>query len=129
MTRRSRNHSVDHHVGATIRTRRKALGISQTKLAVRVGLTFQQIQKYECGTNRVSASTLYEIAKALSAPVAEFFDGLPVTGKQPSRQTRVLTRFAAAKEGLMIAEAFPRIDDKGQRRAIVALIRTMAERR
>ena len=120
---------MDRHVGATIRTRRKALGISQTKLAVRVGLTFQQIQKYECGTNRVSASTLYEIAKALSMPIAEFFDELPITGRQSSRQSQALMRFATTKEGREIAEAFPGIDDKKRRRAIIALISTMAGKR
>jgi len=128
MVHRSRNLSVDRHVGATIRMRRKALGISQTKLAVRVGLTFQQIQKYECGTNRVSASTFYEIAKALSAPVAEFFDGLPVTGRRSSRQ-HALTQFATTKEGREMVGTFPRIGNKTQRRAIVALIRTKAEKR
>src|SRR3954464_2505831 len=67
---------VDLHVGARIRMRRKILGISQEKLAEDLGLTFQQVQKYERGANRVSASKLYEIARSLKTPVVYFFDGL-----------------------------------------------------
>ncbi len=67
---------VDLHVGARIRLRRRMQGVSQEKLADALGLTFQQVQKYERGANRVSASKLYEIAAALRAPVAYFFDGL-----------------------------------------------------
>jgi transcriptional regulator with XRE-family HTH domain len=128
MTRRSRNHLVDRHVGATIRMRRKALGVSQTTLAARVGLTFQQVQKYEHGTNRVSASTLYEIARALSTPVAEFFEGLQATGPQSSRQSRALVKFVATKEGSAVAEAFPGIGSKTRRRAIANLIGALSKR-
>src|SRR5579884_660298 len=67
---------VDLHVGARIRMRRKSLGVSQERLADSLGLTFQQVQKYERGANRVSASKLYEIARALQTSVAYFFDGL-----------------------------------------------------
>src|SRR5579862_5575580 len=67
---------VDLHVGARIRMRRRLQGVSQEKLADALGLTFQQVQKYERGANRVSASKLYEIASALKSPVAYFFDGL-----------------------------------------------------
>src|SRR5271163_5343803 len=67
---------VDLHVGARIRLRRRMQGVSQEKLADALGLTFQQVQKYERGANRVSASKLYEIATALQAPVSYFFDGL-----------------------------------------------------
>src|SRR5215212_8586427 len=67
---------VDLHVGARIRMRRKILGVSQEKLADDLGLTFQQVQKYERGANRVSASKLYEIARSLQTPVAFFFEGL-----------------------------------------------------
>src|SRR5580698_3474137 len=67
---------IDLHVGARIRLRRRMQGVSQEKLADALGLTFQQVQKYERGANRVSASKLYEIAAALHAPVSYFFDGL-----------------------------------------------------
>jgi len=75
-------HHVDQHVGALIRVRRRALGISQTELAVALGVTFQQVQKYERGANRVSASKLYEIAQKLDTPLTAFFEGLdaPVDG-------------------------------------------------
>jgi len=77
---------VDLHVGARIRLRRRMQGVSQEKLADALGLTFQQVQKYERGANRVSASKLYEIAAALKAPVAYFFDGLadPTTDSETS---------------------------------------------
>ena len=74
---------VDIHVGAQVRARRKTLGVSQEALGDALGLTFQQVQKYERGANRVSASKLFAIAKTLQVPVSYFFDGLedPVTGE------------------------------------------------
>ena len=74
-------HRVDQHVGALIRLRRRALGISQTELANALGLTFQQVQKYERGSNRVSASKLYEIAQKLDTPLAAFFEGLETSAE------------------------------------------------
>src|SRR5580658_2657112 len=75
---------VDLHVGARIRMRRRMNGVSLERLADALGLTFQQVQKYERGANRVSASKLYEIAAALKTPVAYFFDGLASTsGEAP----------------------------------------------
>src|SRR3954464_8804994 len=71
-----RPNPVDMHVGGRVRMRRKLLGVSQEQLADSLGLTFQQVQKYERGANRVSASKLYEIAKTLQVPVSFFFDGL-----------------------------------------------------
>lgn len=69
-------HHVDTHVGTLIRARRKALGMSQSELADALGLTFQQVQKYERGTNRVSSSKLYDIALKLETPLSAFFEGL-----------------------------------------------------
>jgi transcriptional regulator with XRE-family HTH domain len=69
-------HPVDRHVGALIRVKRRALGISQSDLADALGVTFQQVQKYERGTNRVSSSKLYEIAHKLDTPLSAFFEGL-----------------------------------------------------
>ena len=74
-------HPVDQHVGWLIRLRRKALGISQQRLAEAVGLTFQQVQKYERAANRISASKLYDIAAVLEAPVESFYAGLAPTGE------------------------------------------------
>ena len=72
-----RFHPVDIHVGARLRQRRHLVGLSQSKLGESVGLTFQQIQKYERGTNRISSSRLYEFAKVLAVPVSYFFDEMP----------------------------------------------------
>jgi transcriptional regulator with XRE-family HTH domain len=81
LTKRPVPDPIDIHVGKRIKLRRTLVGISQERLANALGLTFQQVQKYECGTNRVSASKLYEIAKALDIEVAFFFDELPSTTK------------------------------------------------
>src|SRR3954447_22631788 len=71
---------IDRHVGLRIRLRRKELGISQERLAESIGLTFQQVQKYERAANRVSASKLWEVARALNTSISYFYDGLPVDG-------------------------------------------------
>lgn len=68
---------IDNHVGRRIRRRRRLLGLTQQSLAEALGLRFQQIQKYECGANRVTASRLYQLARALNVPTTYFFDGLP----------------------------------------------------
>src|SRR3954470_24288824 len=75
----ARSHPVDVHVGARMRQRRTLLGMSQEKLGTAVGLTFQQIQKYERGANRISSSRLYEFARVLDVPVSYFFDEMPTT--------------------------------------------------
>src|SRR6516165_3835451 len=71
---------IDRHVGLRIRLRRKEVGISQERLAEAIGLTFQQVQKYERAANRVSASKLWELARALNTTVAYFYEGLPMEG-------------------------------------------------
>ena len=81
----ARSHPVDVHVGARMRQRRTLLGMSQEKLGTAVGLTFQQIQKYERGSNRISASKLYDAARLLEAPVSYFFEGLDETGEDFDR--------------------------------------------
>src|SRR3982751_2918628 len=92
---------VDLHVGSRVRMRRKMLGISQERLAEALGLTFQQVQKYERGANRVSASKLYEIARFLSTPVAYFFEGLAETpGGEDSEAEQTVHDFLMTSEGL-----------------------------
>jgi len=120
---------VDLHVGARIRMRRKILGVSQERLAEDLGLTFQQIQKYERGANRVSASKLYEIAKSLQSSVGYFFEGLADTvgdgvaeGGEP-----FVHDFLMTSEGLELAGLFPRITRPKVRRRILELVRSMAE--
>lgn len=78
---------IDIHVGRRIKTRRQLLHISQESLAGDIGVTFQQVQKYESGHNRVSASRLYEIAKVLDVPMAFFFEELPATAKADADKT------------------------------------------
>ncbi|MEH0198728.1 helix-turn-helix domain-containing protein [Caulobacter sp. CCNWLY153] len=123
---------VDLHVGGRVRMRRKMLGVSQEHLADALKLTFQQVQKYERGANRVSASKLYEIAKTLQVPVSYFFDGLadPVTDESDDvgeTANRVITDFLNTPEGLELAAIFPKIGKGRVRRQILDLVRAMAD--
>jgi transcriptional regulator with XRE-family HTH domain len=123
---------VDLHVGARIRMRRRMQGISQERLADALGLTFQQVQKYERGANRVSASKLYEIASALKAPIAYFFDGLSdPAGENPSEghdggNEQTVHAFLMTTEGLELARSFTRIGRGRVRRRCLELIRALA---
>ena len=113
--------------------RRKLLGVSQEQLADSLGLTFQQVQKYERGANRVSASKLYEIAKTLQVPVSFFFDGLadPMDGSENDeigqQAERIVQEFLTTPEGLELAEVFPKIGRGRVRRQVLDLVRAMAE--
>jgi transcriptional regulator with XRE-family HTH domain len=122
-------HPVDRHVGLHIRMRRKALGISQEKLAEALGLTFQQIQKYERGANRVSASKLWEIARALKVNVAYFYEGLEEEheGGMKGFMGAHAQTFLLTPEGLELAASFPRIHRPALRRRVLELVRALAE--
>ncbi len=128
-----RPNPVDLHVGGRVRMRRKLLGVSQEQLADSLGLTFQQVQKYERGANRVSASKLYEIARTLQVPVSFFFDGLadPMGGSEvddaSQHAERVVQEFLTTPEGLELAEVFPRIGRGRVRRQVLDLVRAMAD--
>lgn len=117
-------HLVDVHVGQRIRVRRKLQGLSQTELATACKVTFQQVQKYERGYNRVSASKLYEIAQALDAPLNFFFEGLPDTRSDADQTFQCLPEavmvLASAPGGLLLAEAFVGAGSAG-RSALVAV--------
>jgi transcriptional regulator with XRE-family HTH domain len=120
---------IDRHVGLRIRMRRKELGISQERLAESIGLTFQQVQKYERAANRVSASKLWEMSRALNTSIAYFYEGLsdtpePVGSNQP-RET--VQDFLMTPEGLELASSFPRIAHGRVRRKILDLVRVMSE--
>lgn len=119
---------VDLHVGARIRMRRKILGVSQERLAEDLGLTFQQVQKYERGANRVSASKLYEVAKSLQSPVDYFFEGLenPTGGGMAEEGQSFTHDFLMTAEGLELATLFPKIGRQKVRRRILELVRSMA---
>src|SRR5690242_8029858 len=118
---------VDKYVGSRVRMRRMMLGLSQEKLGESLGLTFQQVQKYEKGTNRISASRLQQLAHILRVTPAFFFDGAPaMAGEQRSAADAptpaYVTELLATPEGLALAKAFFKINDRNLRRRIVALV-------
>ena len=121
---------IDLHVGARIRMRRRMQGVSQEKLADALGLTFQQVQKYERGANRVSASKLYEIAASLKTPVGYFFEGLAdpsMEGEAGDHMSSEQTvhAFLMTSEGLELASLFPRVPRGRVRRRLLDLLRAM----
>ena len=117
---------TDKHVGARVRMRRMMLGMSQEKLGDALGLTFQQVQKYEKGSNRIGASRLQHIAQILQVPVSFFFDGGPASegtrGAAALASPSYVSDFLATRDGLALAKAFMDIKDKKLRRCIVALV-------
>jgi len=121
-------HPVDRHVGLRIRMRRKELGVSQEKLAEALGLTFQQVQKYERAANRVSGSKLWEIARALQTSVAYFYEGLDASESVlPSTVNNNAHEFLLTAEGLELASIFPKLGRARVRRKVVELVRALAE--
>jgi transcriptional regulator with XRE-family HTH domain len=119
---------VDRHVGLRIRMRRKELGISQEKLADSIGLTFQQVQKYERAANRVSASKLWEMSRALSTSISYFYEGLGETLEAPGANLprEAVQDFLMTSEGIELASTFPKIPRGRVRRKILDLVRAMA---
>ena len=114
---------VDKHVGSRIRMCRIMLGMSQEKVAGGLGITFQQVQKYETGKNRVGASRLQNISQILQVPVSFFFEGVP-HAEAPSRA--YVFEFLATTEGLALIEAFMRIKQPTLRQRIIALVEYIA---
>ena len=125
---------TDKHVGARVRMRRMMLGMSQEKLGDALGLTFQQVQKYEKGANRIGASRLQQIAHILQVSVSFFFEGAPsVPGHQADGMSEApspayVSDFLATSDGLALTKAFMRIKDGKLRRRIVDLVEQMVER-
>ncbi len=123
---------IDKHVGSRVRMRRMLAGISQEKLGDALGLTFQQVQKYEKGANRISASRLQQIAKMLDVPVAFFFDGAPAGDTLgdnfvDSAATTYISEFLATSEGVQLTKAFTRIKSGRVRRRIIDVVEALAE--
>ena len=118
-----RIHPVDAHVGARLRLRRKLIGMSQEQLADALGITFQQVQKYERGANRISASKLYDAAQALSVPIGFFFENLPEDGPIDEQASA----FLYTPDAVPLAQAFARIETPSRRQAILDLMRELAE--
>ncbi len=106
--------SIDKHVGARLRAARLGAGKSQSQVANAIGITFQQVQKYELGANRISAGTLHELSRLFDRPVQFFFDGLSnvVPGRRASKDIGVdpLTRFGGTSDGMKIVRAFEKAD-------------------
>ena len=120
---------VDKYVGSRVRMRRIMLGMSQEKLGEALGLTFQQVQKYEKGTNRVGASRIQQISEILQVPVSFLFEGGPSTivGAGEGTSPTYVSDFLATSEGLALTRAFTRITDAKLRRSIVDLVEKIAD--
>jgi transcriptional regulator with XRE-family HTH domain len=124
---------IDKHVGSRVRMRRMMLGMSQEKLGNNLGLTFQQVQKYEKGTNRIGASRLQQISQILQVPVSFFFEGAPANGNglrtdemSEAPSPAYVSDFLATSDGLALTKAFMRISDMKLRRRIVDLVEQIA---
>jgi transcriptional regulator with XRE-family HTH domain len=134
MTTKSPN-PMDKYVGSRVRMRRLMLGMSQVKLGGFLGVTFQQVQKYEKGANRIGASRLQHMAEILGVPVSFFFDGVPEARKQDEdASTKALTPtpdyiagFLATSHGLALSKAFMEIQDPKLRRRVVDLVEEIAQ--
>ena len=147
--RDAKHNLVDSHVGARMKLRRTLMGMSQERLGEALGLTFQQVQKYERGVNRVSASRLYDLARVLDVPISFFFDDLPAAvaaqvGRLPGFSARLAGGFAEQQEGfetapqspsdsslnrretLELVRAYYRIPDAAVRKRMFELIKSMA---
>jgi transcriptional regulator with XRE-family HTH domain len=124
---------VDAHVGSRVRLRRMLLGMSQERLGESMGLTFQQVQKYEKGVNRIGASRLFQISKILDIPVQFFFEEAPYTSDgnavrgmaEPDSEAFIL-EFLNSREGLELNRAFVKIGDPKVRKSVVDLVRALS---
>ena len=123
---------VDTHVGSRVRLRRMLLGMSQERLGESMGLTFQQVQKYEKGVNRVGASRLFQISKILDVPVQFFFeeaphaDGAPARGMAEADSETFILEFLNSREGLELNRAFVKIANSKVRKSVVDLVRALS---
>jgi transcriptional regulator with XRE-family HTH domain len=123
---------IDKHVGSKVRMRRMMLNMSQEKLGDALGLTFQQVQKYEKGTNRIGASRLQQISHILQVPVSFFFEGAPLlpgqthSGMSEAPSPAYVSDFLATSDGLSLTKAFMRIKNPKLRRRVVDLVEQMA---
>jgi len=127
-------HPTDVHIGRKMREKRVALGMSQAALAEQLGITFQQVQKYEKGINRIGASRLYDISKVLDVSVQYFYDQAPgsdakgafAEGLADGGGESYVADVLSSRDGLELNKAFARIEDPRVRRSIVDLVRSLA---
>jgi transcriptional regulator with XRE-family HTH domain len=125
--------AVDKYIGARVRMRRMMLSMSQEKLGGALGVTFQQVQKYEKGVNRIGAGRLQQISQVLQVPVSFFFEGAPTLDPQQDGVTDAsspsfVSDFLATSDGLALTRAFMRIEEPRLRRRIVDLVQEIAAR-
>lgn len=115
---------IDLHVGRRLRRRRRLLGLTQQQLAQSIGIRFQQVQKYECGANRVTASRLYELASALQAPVSYFYEGLSAGNSAiiptvaPANDSDLGSDLMSQKETMELIRAYYRLGERPRRRLL-----------
>ena len=117
---------VDAYVGARIGLRRSALGLSQSALAQQLGISFQQVQKYETGQNRISASRLHRAATALGTSVETFFPPVETARGMADDGWEILRLITATADGRTVATGFPLIEDRDVRRAVARIVRALA---
>ena len=118
---------TDKHVGARVRMRRLLCGMSQEALGTACGITFQQIQKYEKGTNRIGASRLQQISGVLGVPVSYFFEDAEGSNVSTSKLEDPVVAFMASSEGLNLSKNFMRVKNPSVRRKIVSLVESLAQ--
>jgi transcriptional regulator with XRE-family HTH domain len=121
---------IDVRVGARLRLRRNMLGLSQEKLGEAIGLTFQQVQKYERGINRIGAGRLYEVAEILGVPISFFYegmDGIQVPAENGSEKPAAVMDFLSSNEGIQLSTAYMGIKDVKVRRKILDLVRSISD--
>ena len=109
---------IDLHLGKRLRRRRRLLGMTQQQLAMQVGIRFQQIQKYECGANRISASRLWQLSEALETPVSYFYDGLSEILEQQSAPRQERSDMFSRKETLDLIQAYYQLEERPRRRLL-----------
>ena len=118
---------IDAQVGNRVRIRRMLIGMSQEKLGDLLGLTFQQVQKYEKGINRIGAGRLFEIARILDVPVDFFYDGVGAPSDALTETSAPVMEFVSSSEGLQLSLAFMKIRDPKVRKRVLDLVKSLAE--
>ncbi|MEZ5892391.1 MAG: helix-turn-helix transcriptional regulator [Parvularculaceae bacterium] len=128
--RRKGPHPIDVHVGSRVKLRRMILGMSQETLGKSLGLTFQQIQKYEKGVNRIGASRIYEMAQLLDVPVQFFYDEYGETPNRPdgaAEEPNPVMELVSSPEGVQLCRYFAAIKDPQVKKRVIDLVRSIAE--
>jgi transcriptional regulator with XRE-family HTH domain len=118
---------IDAQVGNRVRIRRMLIGMSQEKLGDLLGLTFQQVQKYEKGVNRIGAGRLFEIARILGVPIDFFYDGIGEPAKSSGETAPPVMEFVSSGEGLQLSLAFMKIRDPKVRKRVLDLVKSLSE--